>query len=33
MIRFLSAFAVIALVPSAFAKPIDSLLSADNLWA
>lgn len=33
MIRFLSALGLLALVPSAFAKPIDSLLSADNLWA
>jgi hypothetical protein len=33
MIRFLSALGVLALVPSAFAKPIDPLLSGDNLWA
>lgn len=33
MIRLLIALGVIALVPAAFAKPIDSLLSADGLWA
>lgn len=33
MIRFLSALGLLALASSAFAKPIDSLLSGDNLWA
>lgn len=33
MIRLLFAFGGLALVQSAFAKPIDSLLSVDNLWA
>lgn len=33
MIRLLSVFSALALVPSAFAKPIDPLLAGDNLWA
>ncbi len=33
MIRFLSALGVLALISPAFAKPLDSLLSVDNLWA
>ena len=33
MIRLLLLFGILALASSAFAKPIDSLLSSENLWA